>query len=133
MKKIAQESLNNVKKNFKKIDSKIWIQLGIMALTVAVPIVMNGGICEASEMGTSNTSNLPWNTGLNTLVGQISGPIPRVAAILACAATGMMMAFGEMQGMAKKGVQIVFGMSIAIGAASLVTAVSGTTVSGCFF
>lgn len=102
------------------------VQLSVMAAVVAMP-----NICGATEL--NNSTAMPWDTGLNSLVGQISGNIPKIAGVIAIAATAMMMFFGEMSGMAKKGIQVVIGISVALSAPAFVSILSGKTVSGCLF
>lgn len=71
-------------------------------------------VCYAASFQVS--SGLPWDDLLNTLGKELTGPIPRVMASLAAALAGVMLMFGETGGMFKKSLQIVFGISIAIGA-----------------
>jgi len=135
MKKMFKKGFENTKE-FVRENRKDILQIAVMAAVIVVPNLIDMNICGATildKSGSAGTS-MPWSTGLNNLQAEISGPIPKVAGVLAVAATGMMMAFGEMQGMAKKGCQIVFGLGIAISAASLVSIVSNSgTVSGLLF
>jgi len=123
MKKMFKKGFDGVRGFVKEVDTKDWIQLGIMGATVLLPMV-SSGICEAAT-----TTSMPWSTGVTALETEISGPLPKIAGILAVAVTGMMMAFGEMQGMAKKGVQITFGLAIAISSASMVATLTGGTAN----
>lgn len=88
-------------------------------------------ICDAATMGSSRT--MPWSEGINAIAAELTGPIPRILAVIAVATTGMMMAFGEMGQSMKKGVQIVFGVSIAILAVQLVGIITTGEATGVLF
>lgn len=98
------------------------VRLGLMAAVVVAPMI-NNNLCEAAA---SAGASMPWKSGTESLMSELSGPLPKIAGIVSVAATGMMMAFGEMQGMAKKGIQTVFGLGMAISSASLVGVLAGT-------
>lgn len=91
------------------------LQVGFMAVIVAAPLVI-GGTAEAATLN----DKLPWSNGVDTLQKELTGPLPKIGATVACAVSGGMMAFGEMNGMTKRAMQVVFGLGIATGAASLV-------------
>jgi|GEM_PF-1162951 len=125
-------------KKFVSENKKELLQIGFMAVTIVLPDIINMTHAQAAatlQSGNGQTIKMPWSTGINSLQSELTGPIPKIAATIAVAGTGMMMAFGEMSGLAKKGVQVVFGMGIAIGAVNLVSVVTGdaTIVSGLIF
>jgi len=109
-------------KGFVKSNKKELLQIGFMAVTVFGPALTHG-ICEAA---TSNTS-MPWATGVTALKTELTGPLPTFAAIIACAVAGAMLAFGEMSGMTKKAIQVVFGIGVALGAGTFVNTISGNS------
>ncbi|MBP2657926.1 MAG: conjugal transfer protein TrbC [Firmicutes bacterium] len=119
-------------KGFVKSNKKELLQVGFMAVTVFGPTLLQGG-CEAAT--SELNSSMPWHNGVSTLTTELAGPLPKIAGVIAVALSGAMMAFGEMQGMTKKSIQVVFGLGIAISAASLVSVVTGSSVTtaSCLF
>lgn len=103
----------------KHLKKEVLIQLGVMAVVVVVPMLT--GTCEAATLN----KELPWTTGVETLHEELTGPLPKIGATVACAVTGGMLAFGEVSGMTKKAMQVVFGLGIATGAATLVGTLTG--------
>lgn len=99
------------------------IQMGVLVAVTAI-----GGDCSANDA----SKGMPWSTGINTLKGELTGPIPTIGATVACATSGAMLAFGETSGITKKAIQGTFGMGIATGAGSLVTTLTSAG-SGCMF
>lgn len=63
-------------------------------------------------------SSMPWEAPLTQIMNSITGPVAKVAAVIAIVVTGLMMAFGEGGTGLSKAVQVVFGLSIAFAAAS---------------
>ncbi len=63
-------------------------------------------------------SSMPWEGPLTQIMDSITGPVAKVAAVIAIVITGLMMAFGEGGTGLSKAVQVVFGLSIAFAAAS---------------
>jgi len=125
-----KEKIQKVK-GFVRNNKKELLQVGLMSAIVVMPHLLNVSICGATEAST-NTS-MPWNSGVTSLRNELIGPLPKMAAVIAVAVSGAMMAFGEMSGMTKKAIQVVFGLGIALGSATLVSIISGTTVSGSLF
>ena len=119
---------------FLKENKKEIFQLSLMAAVVFVPMMFDHGVCEAAKMG---KEGMPWKKGTEAMMDELNGPLPKIAGICAVAGTGIMMAFGEMQGLAKKGCQTVFGLGIAISAPALIGALtdgdSAAVVAGCLF
>jgi len=69
----------------------------------------------------ATNANMPWETPLQTILNSITGPVAKIIAILAIAVTGLALAFGDSSGGFRKLIQIVFGLSIAFAATTLVT------------
>lgn len=63
-------------------------------------------------------SGMPWEGPLQRVLDSFTGPVAKVIAVLAIVLCGLGLAFGEGGGGMKKGLQIVFGISIAFAAAS---------------
>ncbi|SFM30964.1 TrbC/VirB2 family protein [Pelosinus propionicus] len=103
------------------------VKIGLMAIVAVVaPLI---GVVEAA----TSDSAMPWSTGITSLQSELTGPLPKIGATIAVAVCGMMLSFGEMSSLTKRAVQVVFGLSIAIGAATFVATISGKTVEGLLF
>jgi len=63
-------------------------------------------------------SGLPWETPLQKILDSISGPVAKIAGVIAICLTGLGLAFGEGGGLLRKCLGIVFGLSIAFSASS---------------
>ena len=68
-------------------------------------------------------SGMPWEGPLQKIVDSITGPVARVIAVLAIVLAGLGIAFGEAGSGVRKLFQVVFGLAIAFGAASIVASV----------
>ena len=77
----------------------------VIALTFAVPAHAGG-------------SSMPWEAPLQSILESIEGPVAKIIAVLIIIITGLMLAFGDTSGGARKLIQIVFGLSIAFAASS---------------
>ena len=63
-------------------------------------------------------SNMPWEAPLQSILDSITGPVAKIAGVIAITVTGLALAFGESSGGFRKMIQIVFGLSIAFTASS---------------
>ena len=63
-------------------------------------------------------TGMPWEGPLQQILDSITGPVVRVGAVIAIVVLGLTMAFTEMGAFARRLVSIVFGLSIAMAAAS---------------
>ncbi len=63
-------------------------------------------------------SGMPWESPLQSILASIQGPVARIVAVLIITVAGLALAFGDTSGGFRRMVQIVFGLSIAFGAAS---------------
>lgn len=95
--------------------------LALLALTFAFP-----GISLASGSGPS----MPWDTGLQALVDNLTGTVARLMVIAAIVVSGITWAFTEHGTGGRKISQIVFGGAIALAAVSFLAALgfSGAVV-----
>jgi type IV secretory pathway VirB2 component (pilin) len=78
-----------------------------MALIICMPLLAH-----------ASGSGLPWEGPLQRILDSISGPVAKVAGVLAIVLTGLGLAFGEGGGLMRKALGIVFGLSIAFSASS---------------
>jgi type IV secretion system protein VirB2 len=72
-------------------------------------------------------SGMPWEEPLSVILESITGPVAEIIAVLAIAITGLTLAFGDSSGGFRKLIQIVFGISIAFAATTLVLDFFGFT------
>ena len=63
-------------------------------------------------------SNMPWEAPLQSILDSITGPVAKIAGVIAITVTGLALAFGESSGGFRKMIQIVFVLSIAFTASS---------------
>ena len=66
-------------------------------------------------------SSMPWESPLNNILNSITGPVAKVAGILAIVAAGLGLAFSEGGGFMRKVVGVVFGLSITFSATSFIS------------
>lgn len=66
----------------------------------------------------ASDGSMPYDTALQTILDSVTGPVAKVAGAIAIAITGLGVAFSEGGSMVKKGVGVVFGLSIAFNAVS---------------
>ena len=63
-------------------------------------------------------SGMPWEAPLQSILASVEGPVARIMAVIIITVTGLTLAFGDTSGGFRRMIQIVFGLSIAFGAAS---------------
>lgn len=63
-------------------------------------------------------SGMPWEAPLASILTSIEGPVARIIAVIIITVAGLALAFGDTSGGFRRLVQIVFGLSVAFGAAS---------------
>lgn len=68
---------------------------------------------------------LPWEDPLDTVVESLTGPVAQGVSVIACVVMGGMLAFGELGGVAKRGIMILFGIAMALFASNFITAIGG--------
>lgn len=85
------------------------LSLPIMALGLSLALTTN-----AFASGTG----MPWETPLNNILESVQGPVAKIVAVIIIIVTGLGLAFGETSGGFRKGIQVVFGLSIAFAASS---------------
>jgi type IV secretion system protein TrbC len=93
-----------------KNSTKKTVLQGIL-LTMALIICM-------PALAHASGSGLPWEGPLQRILDSISGPVAKVAGVLAIVLTGIGLAFGEGGGLMRKALGIVFGLSIAFSAST---------------
>jgi type IV secretion system protein VirB2 len=63
-------------------------------------------------------SDMPWEAPLQSILDSITGPVAKIIGVIAITVTGLMWAFGDTSGGLRRGIQIVFGLSVAFTASS---------------
>ncbi len=76
--------------------------------------------------------DMPWNTVIDTIKESLQNGFVQSAAVIAIIVTGLMIAFGEAGGWVSTLARVVFGLALALGAASFVSEFFDTT-SGVLF
>jgi type IV secretion system protein VirB2 len=84
----------------------------VLFLTVVAMLCLIPGSAFASGTG------MPWEGPLTTILESITGPVAKIAGVVAICITGLALAFGEGGGLMRKILGIVFGLSIAFSASS---------------
>lgn len=81
----------------------------------AVPLVL----CMSDDVWAA-TTRMPWEGPIQTIVRSLQGPVVQFGAIASIVIFGLIIAVTEGGGMLRRAIQIIFGLSIATSAASLV-------------
>jgi len=68
---------------------------------------------------------LPWQSPLQKIQASISGPVAKTLAVIVIVIAGLGVAFGESGSGTRRIMQIVFGLAIAFGAATIVASLYG--------
>ena len=66
----------------------------------------------------ASSVGMPWEGPLQQIADSISGPVAQAIAILAIVGAGLALSFGEGGGGLRRGLWIVFGLSVAFAASS---------------
>ena len=77
-------------------------------------------LATASPAFASQTAIYPWAETLQKIRDSLSGPVAYAIAGIAVVGCGFAMAFMDLQGGAKKFVQVALGLSIAFGATTII-------------
>jgi type IV secretion system protein VirB2 len=91
---------------------------------VSIPLAM------ATDTGQG--ADLPWVGPLQKILDSLSGPVAKILGVIVIIIAGLGIAFGEAGSGMRKIFQIVFGLSIAFTATSLVTTLFGVTGGSVF-
>ena len=65
-------------------------------------------------------SGMPWEEPLQKVLESVQGPVAKIVAVIIIITTGLTLAFGETAGGFRRLIQIVFGLSIAFAASSVI-------------
>ncbi|EQB33562.1 TrbC/VirB2 family protein [Sphingobium ummariense] len=87
------------------------VRRGRAAIIVAVLTAM-------SSPAFAGGSGMPWEDPLQKIADSITGPVAKLAGIIAVALAGLAFAFSEGGGILKKALGIVFGLCIAFAAST---------------
>jgi len=80
-----------------------------------------------TQYALASSADMPWETPLNKILDAISGPVAKALGVIAIVIAGLGIAFGESGSGVRKLFQVVFGLSIAFTAGSLVVNLFGFT------
>lgn len=79
----------------------------VMIVLIAMPM-----------LSVAASAGMPWEAPLTTVMNSITGPVVQTAAVIAITVFGLTLAFGGGGGALRTAIGILFGISIAFGAAS---------------
>lgn len=74
-----------------------------------------------------DSTGMPWESPLQKILNSISGPVAKILGVIVIVIAGLGIAFGEGGTGMRRIFQIVFGLSIAFTATSLVVSLFGAT------
>lgn len=97
--------------------NKFGFKLSAVILSTTLP-----GLCYGSQMGVN-----AWETVLSKITTSLTGPVAYSISIMAIFICGLIIAFSDLQGGAKRFVQAACGISIAIFSAQILTGFLGFT------
>ena len=78
-------------------------------------------VVAVSAQASMNGGEYPWENTLGEIMNSLAGPVAYSMAGIAIIISGFVMAVGDLQGGAKKFVQAALGISIAFGAATILS------------
>lgn len=90
-----------------------WFEKGVIAAFV---VFVTLDVAFAAAAGDA----MPWEGPLQKIMDSISGPVAKVAGVIAIVIAGLGIAFGESGSGVRKLFQVVLGLAIAFSAASIV-------------
>lgn len=91
---------------------RIGRKIRVVAVAGSVKLLSIPRFAHASSTG------MPWEGPLQRIADSVSGPVAQSIAVLAIVAAGLALAFGEGGGGLRRGLWIVFGLSVAFAASS---------------
>ena len=81
-------------------------------------VSINMGAALAAGAAQAAGTGMPWEQPLQQVLDSVQGPVAKIVAVMIIIVTGLTLAFGETAGGFRRLIQIVFGLSIAVSAAS---------------
>jgi type IV secretion system protein VirB2 len=100
----------------------------MMPMTVRIRAIILTSLAAAAQfamtapaLATSSGSGMPWEQPLQQIEQSLQGPVAKAIAVIVIITTGLSLAFGDAGGGFRRLIQIVFGLSIAFGAVSLLS------------
>lgn len=90
----------------------------IVVKALSMGSAVAGMVFFLSNAALAASTDMPWEGPLEKILQSFSGPVAKIIGTIAIISTGLGLAFGEGGGGLRKGLQIVFGLSIAFTASS---------------
>ncbi len=115
-------------KPIQSMAKKIVKKLNPFTLSLALWISLS----QVSYASTAAGDAMPWTGPLQKIMESISGPVAKILAVIVIVMAGLGLAFGESGSGVRRLLQIVLGLAIAFGAASIVSSLF-TTSGGVVF
>ncbi|MDD2859539.1 MAG: TrbC/VirB2 family protein [Acidiphilium sp.] len=96
-------------------------------LAQAGAIITTISLTPAVALAAGTGTAMPWDTPLQTIETDLTGPVAKAIGIIAVVLFGLAFAFGEHGSTLRKGLGIIFGLAIAFTATSFVSTFFGFT------
>ncbi len=96
-----------------------YLKKTIIRCSVLTNLLLMSSFAYASETG------LPWESPLEKILASLTGPVAKTLGVIVIVIAGLGIAFGESGSGMRRIFQIVFGLSIAFTAGSLVASLFG--------
>lgn len=77
-------------------------------------LIVFGLMLGATEVLAQTSSQMPWEAPLCKVALSLSGPVARAVAVIAIVVCGLMLAFGEMNGIFKTFLGLLMGIAMAL-------------------
>ncbi|WP_019023017.1 TrbC/VirB2 family protein [Thioalkalivibrio sp. ALE23] len=102
---MAKSIGSDVKDWFSRPQNRFALAMGMVALFLMVePALAQAGGAE----------EMPWEGPLRMVTESLCGPVAQAAAVIAFVVTGLLVAFGELNGIFSVMMRVVFGLSVAL-------------------
>lgn len=85
---------------------------------VATRLIAVGMLCAMASPALAAGSGMPWEAPLQQIADSLTGPVAKIAGIIAIVLTGLGFAFSDGGGTLRRMMGIVFGLAIAFSAAT---------------
>lgn len=86
--------------------------LGLFILTATLLVIAD------PALASGGSSSMPWDDKLSAVADSITGPVAKAIGVIVIALTGLGVAFSEGGSWVRKGLSVIFGLSIAFTASS---------------
>ena len=107
-------------------------QPAAQAVLVASAVVLALALCICAGSAFAQSAPAPWEGPICVVARSLSGPVARAVAVIAIVITGLMIAFGELGGVFRSLLGLVFGISFALLADQWLGLIRAGATTACF-